>query len=111
MFSVEPFTIHDIAVCEHVKELRHVSIRPRLEKIELCLSGATIEKMPTTLEQKLTGFIKTDRTIGPIHLFFDHQIPVFQLAQRSYRHILVSTLNTGTDQMGGAWIFIDIHDV
>jgi hypothetical protein len=51
-------------------------MRPGLEKIELSFARTTSEKMPATLEQKLTIVIEADRAVGSIHLFLNDQIPL-----------------------------------
>ncbi|MNH07026.1 hypothetical protein D3C79_664060 [compost metagenome] len=98
-----------VAVFQVLEQPVFVTGRPLLELAELALAAATGQVMATRLQQQLAGGGKTDRGIGAVELFLDHQVLTVQTAVGQLIMVAIAGLQAGTLQVWGARVLVQVE--
>jgi len=70
--SIDPLSIHYVAVTEDMPQRSDMMARPTLKEVELPFARASHQDMAPALQNQRSVFIETHSAIRSIQLFLDH---------------------------------------
>ncbi len=92
MLGVHPFTVHDVAVSQHIPECVSVNARPLLEQIKMLLAIAAVKIVAAALQEQIALVIEGNGRIGAVNLLFDDKMLAGNALKRNPGKIFVPRL-------------------
>ena len=92
--SIDPLSIHYVAVSKDMPQRSDVMTRPTLKEVELPFARSTGQDMAPALQNQRSVFIEAHSAIRSIQLFLDHDREPLESFARDRVKVFIAWLNS-----------------